>query len=324
VQTSNTNMGDPSFDDLLESLDAIQAERQSTYQRRDSDPDERHGHHHHHEERQEYNLAPPQSHTTTVHMQYSPPDNSYHASRDNAPVETYSSPVQHTNHAATPSRQGDVTQYQRQTVIQPKTHHSSDTHCAKCNQSLYGTEFVTAAGKNYHQEHFVCAKCGTRLLGAYYDHHSQVYCPNCAGDLMPCSKCRRGITGHYLILEGQPFHNECVDRKRCAGCHSVIEDTVLTALGKTWHTRCFKCIQCNKELGKEFISKDGHGQCVNCADRARPACEKCRNPLSGEFINFQGQSYHQDCFVCSQCRSRLGTSGFFNVHGQLKCQRCSK
>ena len=62
---------------------------------------------------------------------------------------------------------GNVTQHQRQSVIQPSSRagggggggHSSDTHCAKCNNSLYGTEFVTAGGKNYHQEHFVCAVC---------------------------------------------------------------------------------------------------------------------------------------------------------------------
>jgi uncharacterized CHY-type Zn-finger protein len=217
-------------------------------------------------------------------------------------------------------------QYQRQSIIQPQPQKqsSSDTRCAKCNNSLYGTEFVTAGGRNYHQEHFVCGKCNKKLIGAYYDHHSQVYCPNCAGELMPCTKCRRGITGQYMILDGSPYHNECVERKQCAQCRGPIEDTVLTALGKTWHTRCFKCQQCGKELGREFVAKDGYGQCVSCVDRARPACEKCRNPLSGEYINFQGKGFHQDCFVCTQCRSRLGTSGFFNVGGQLKCQRCAK
>jgi hypothetical protein len=216
-------------------------------------------------------------------------------------------------------------EYQRQSVVQPsRAQQGTDTFCAKCGNTLYGTEYVTAANKSYHQEHFVCAKCGTKLLGAYYDHHSQIYCPSCAGELMPCTKCRRGITGQYLVLEGKPHHIECIERKDCAYCHKPIEDTVLTALGKTWHARCFKCIQCGQELGNQFISKDGHGQCTNCAERARPTCGKCRNALSGEFITFQGTSYHQDCFVCAQCRSPLGTSGFFNVQGQLKCQRCAK
>jgi hypothetical protein len=94
----------------------------------------------------------------------------------------------------------------------------------------------------------------------------------------------------FSVVGSLTSYSECVERKHCAHCHGPIEDTVLTALGKvldlsilfffssrpplhslfllqTWHTRCFKCIQCGKELGREFIAKDGHGQCVNCSER---------------------------------------------------------
>jgi len=263
---------------------------------------------------------PPVHHVnpTPSKASYSPPQ----------PPQQYSQAVHHTNHAATPSRQGDIKQYERQSVVHPSPRGGGgggggDSRCAKCGNTLYGTEYVTAAGKAYHKEHFTCARCGTHLLGAYYDHHSQTYCPNCAGELMPCTKCHRGISGQYMILEGKPYHTDCVDRKHCAKCNRAIEDTVLTALGKSWHTRCFTCTNCGKELGTQFIPKDGHAQCENCSNRGRPNCDKCRNPLSGEYITFQGQSFHQDCFVCHQCKSRLGTAGFFNVGGNLKCSRCA-
>jgi hypothetical protein len=88
-----------SFDDLLESLDSIQAERN---QRRDSvdfDEEERR------EEREEYNLPPPES-QYQQRTQYSSPKNDSYASRDVAPVETYSTPVTRTNYAASPPNQG--------------------------------------------------------------------------------------------------------------------------------------------------------------------------------------------------------------------------
>lgn len=333
-------MSDPSFDDLLDSLDQIQAERASQPPH----------HHHHHEHEHEHHHKSPVI-EEDIEYRSSAPVSSYKApvsqSSYKAPVSppSYKAPVSQPSYQASraqpassyapssSSKQGDLKQYERQAALHPSHQHGGsgsgsgsgdpNARCAKCGDSLYGTEYVTAGGKAYHQEHFTCVKCNTRLVGSYYDHHSQIHCPNCAGELMPCTKCRRGITGQYLIQEGKPYHTECVERKVCAKCNRQVEDTVLTALGKSWHTRCFACVTCGKELGTQFVAVDGHGQCDNCSTKGRPQCEKCRNPLSGEYMTFEGKSYHQDCFVCHQCKAPLGTSGFFSVNGQLKCQRCS-
>jgi len=230
------------------------------------------------------------------------------------------------------SKQGDLKQFRRQSTTIPSRPASPQmageaggaaVSCAKCGYSLYGNEYVSAGGKAYHKEHFTCVKCRTELIGTYYNHHSQTYCQDCAAELLPCTTCRKGITGQYMIQEGKPFHLGCMERKHCAKCGEKIDDTILTALGKPWHVRCFTCITCLKELGAQFIAKDGHGQCNSCATKTRPTCEKCRIPLIGEYMAFEGNSFHPECFLCSQCRNRLGTSGFYNVSGQLKCKVCS-
>jgi len=158
----------------------------------------------------------------------------------------------------------------------------------------------------------------------FFEHHGNTLCQNCAGNLLPCYKCHRGITGQYMIQDNKPHHKECIERWVCAKCNRDVDDVVTTALGKHWHKHCFVCQQCNQQLSGQFVNSNGYPICHNCSTKSLPKCLSCNRELIGDYTNFDGKSYHNDCFKCGRCGTKLQLSGFYNVGGQTVCGRCVK
>eukprot|EP01108_Squamamoeba_japonica_P007015 TRINITY_DN5832_c0_g1_i3.p2 TRINITY_DN5832_c0_g1~~TRINITY_DN5832_c0_g1_i3.p2 ORF type:complete len:186 (-),score=80.49 TRINITY_DN5832_c0_g1_i3:539-1096(-) len=51
----------------------------------------------------------------------------------------------------------------------------------------------------------------------------------------------------------------------CAGCHVMIVGGYKNALGKPWHTDCWKCGDCDQPLQSKFANMGGQPLCVPCA-----------------------------------------------------------
>jgi len=50
-------------------------------------------------------------------------------------------------------------------------------------------------------------------------------------------------------------------------------------------------------------------------------CAHCRKGVSGPYLQAGGKDWHEDCFKCVSCGSRLGNS-FFDRPGGPMCERC--
>ncbi|KNC52095.1 uncharacterized protein AMSG_00923 [Thecamonas trahens ATCC 50062] len=84
----------------------------------------------------------------------------------------------------------------------------------------------------------------------------------------------------------------------------------VSALGKSFHNRCFVCSQCRRVLGSStFVEKDGAVFCTECKNPSathQGLCAGCDLPLgSGRILTACGSKYHPHCLVCARCRGPL-------------------
>ncbi|KAG5333840.1 ZASP protein, partial [Acromyrmex heyeri] len=113
--------------------------------------------------------------------------------------------------------------------------------CNKCNNKIKG-DCLNAIGKHFHPECFNCAYCG-KLFG----------------------------NSPFFLEEGLPYceadWNELFTTK-CFACGFPVEvgDRWVEALNNNYHSQCFNCTMCKKNLeGQSFYAKGGRPFCKNHA-----------------------------------------------------------
>jgi hypothetical protein len=167
----------------------------------------------------------------------------------------------------------------------------------------YRGPFITALGKIWCPEHFTCATPSCRRplqdLG-FVEEQGQLYCEYCFEQYLapPCSKCSAKIKGDCLKAIGKNFHPECFNcvycgklfgnspffledgnpycetdwnelfTTKCFACGFPVEagDRWVEALNNNYHSQCFNCTMCKKNLeGQSFFAKGGRPFCKNHA-----------------------------------------------------------
>jgi len=120
----------------------------------------------------------------------------------------------------------------------PKSTESPDlTICTECGQKLSG-KVIKALDKKWHKQCWVCRGCKSELEPDFNQSDGYPYCEKCYG---------------------QRF------APRCAGCGDPIVDSVLKALDKKWHKKCFVCTTCkNSFTGGSFFVREGKPYCASC------------------------------------------------------------
>ncbi|KAJ3405625.1 Four and a half LIM domains protein 3 [Chytriomyces hyalinus] len=117
----------------------------------------------------------------------------------------------------------------------------------------------------------------------------------------------------------------------CKGCNIQIprSETTLSAVGFTWHPKCFTCAnaQCGKPIGKEsFYQRGKFSYCESCwIGDCCPKCDECGLPIEDrkEQTLVQGHAYHKSCFICSHCeKPLLPMSQFVEPDGVRFCLPC--
>ncbi|XP_023231380.1 PDZ and LIM domain protein Zasp-like isoform X2 [Centruroides sculpturatus] len=170
--------------------------------------------------------------------------------------------------------------------------------CAVCGSPIRGP-FIVAIGKTWCPDHFLCSnnKCRRSLQDTgFVEEQQQLYCEHCyeAYFAPMCSKCGARIKGDCLkaldkhwhpqcfvcanchkpfgnssfyMEDGQPYcekdWNELFTTK-CIGCGFPIEagDRWVEALDNNYHSQCFKCTICHKNLeGQGFYARGGRPFC---------------------------------------------------------------
>ncbi|RWS24129.1 PDZ and LIM domain protein Zasp-like isoform X8 [Leptotrombidium deliense] len=174
--------------------------------------------------------------------------------------------------------------------------------CSVCGSPIRGP-FIVALGKTWCPEHFTCAnsKCKRNLEDfGFVEEQGQLYCESCfEAYLAPiCAKCNVRIKGDCLMALERQWHPECFScayckkpfgnssfyledgspycekdwndlfTTKCVGCNFPIEagDRWVEALNNNYHSQCFKCTVCHKNLeGQSFYAKAGRPYCKSHA-----------------------------------------------------------
>ncbi|CAO3631262.1 unnamed protein product [Mucor hiemalis] len=102
----------------------------------------------------------------------------------------------------------------------------------------------------------------------------------------------------------------------CPGCDKEIEGSVVSAMERIWHDRCFKCTSCHKTLENEqYFEKDDKPYCGKDYRKLFSLhCDFCHEPIENSAINALGKHYHEDHFCCTACRKPFGDKAAFMVH----------
>nr|XP_033961480.1 actin-binding LIM protein 2 isoform X3 [Pseudochaenichthys georgianus] len=172
-----------------------------------------------------------------------------------------------------------------------KTGGGGPVPCQNCGKPCKG-EALRVQNKHFHIKCFACKVCGAELAqGGFFVRQGEYIC-----------------TLDYQRMYGT----------RCFSCQDFIEGEVVSALGKTYHPRCFVCASCKQPFpAGDRVTFNGK-ECI---------CQKCTEPLPAsspapiqavhnccgcgkEFKNEQSlvaldKHWHLGCFKCKVCNKVL-------------------
>ncbi|KAM4537202.1 actin-binding LIM protein 2 isoform 5-T5 [Odontesthes bonariensis] len=193
--------------------------------------------------------------------------------------------------------------------------------CQNCRKPCKG-EALRVQNKHFHIKCFACKVCGCELAqGGFFVRQGEYIC-----------------TLDYQRMYGT----------RCFSCQDFIEGEVVSALGKTYHPRCFVCSSCKQPFpAGDRVTFNGK-ECI---------CQKCTLPLPAnspapiqavhnccgcgkEFKNEQSlvaldKHWHLGCFKCKLCNKVLNAEYIskdgipyceMDYHAMfgIQCESCKK
>ncbi|KAK7122688.1 hypothetical protein R3I94_019704 [Phoxinus phoxinus] len=198
---------------------------------------------------------------------------------------------------------------------------SGPVPCQNCGKPCKG-EVLRVQNNHFHIKCFVCKVCGCDLAqGGFFVRQGEYIC----------------------TLDYQRLHGT-----RCFSCEEFIEGEVVSALGKTYHPRCFVCAVCKQPFpAGDRVTFNGK-ECI---------CEKCTQPVpvnstappqavynccgcGKEFKNEQSlvaldKHWHLGCFKCKVCNKVLNAEYIskdgipycevdYHAMFGIQCETCKK
>ncbi|XP_078398309.1 actin-binding LIM protein 2 [Cetorhinus maximus] len=191
--------------------------------------------------------------------------------------------------------------------------------CHKCGKPCKG-EALRVQNKFFHISCFTCKVCGCDLAeGGFFVRQGEYVC-----------------TSDYQRLYGT----------RCFSCNEFIEGEVVSALGKTYHPKCFVCAVCSQPFppgdrvtfnGKECVcQKCSQTLNINPKHASPRKCGGCGQEIkNGQSLVALDKQWHLGCFKCHTCGKALSAEYICkdgapyceaDYHSQfgIKCERCTK
>ncbi|KAM3925761.1 actin-binding LIM protein 3 isoform 3-T3 [Leptodactylus fuscus] len=198
---------------------------------------------------------------------------------------------------------------------------SGPIQCYRCGETCKG-EVVRVQTNHFHIRCFTCQVCGCDLAqSGFFFKNGEYIC-----------------TRDYQQLYGT----------RCDSCRDFITGEVISALGRTYHPKCFVCSMCRKPfpIGDKVTFRGKDCVCQNCSQALvsdKPIkihgpshCAGCKEEIKhGQSLLALEKQWHVSCFKCQTCGIIL-TGEYISkdgvpycesdYHAQfgIKCETCNK
>ncbi|XP_056358611.1 actin-binding LIM protein 3 isoform X2 [Oenanthe melanoleuca] len=182
---------------------------------------------------------------------------------------------------------------------------SSAIQCYRCGDTCKG-EVVRVQSNHFHIRCFTCQVCGCDLAQSGFFFKNQEYI----------------CTHDYQQLYGT----------RCDSCGDFITGEVISALGRTYHPKCFVCSTCRKPfpIGDKVTFSGKDCVCQNCSQSllsTKPIkihgpshCAGCKEEIKqGQSLLALEKQWHVSCFKCQTCGIIL-TGEYISKDGIPYCE----
>ncbi|CAI2733390.1 unnamed protein product [Schistosoma spindalis] len=174
--------------------------------------------------------------------------------------------------------------------------------CVTCDHLIFSEEYTRVMDQEHHSGHFACHSCDASLTGQRY--------------------ILREDEPHCLACYEAKFANTCEQCKEKIGCDS--KD--LSFKERHWHEKCFKCSACTTSLAdRPFATKEEQLYCSDCYDeRFAARCDGCQGVFKAGMrkYEYRGQQWHEECFLCVECKQPIGAKSFIPRENQVVCVPC--
>ncbi|XP_054257302.1 leupaxin-like [Macrosteles quadrilineatus] len=112
----------------------------------------------------------------------------------------------------------------------------------------------------------------------------------------------------------------------CSLCKKPITDTVLAAMGRTWHVDHFTCVKCGASIRESgFYVVAGKPHCADDYKRLYgKKCSACNQLIDKTIYTALDRHWHPSCFVCRRCSNPISTKEFVEKRGIPYCIDCSR
>nr|XP_028573488.1 actin-binding LIM protein 3 isoform X17 [Podarcis muralis] len=194
-------------------------------------------------------------------------------------------------------------------------------HCYRCGDTCKG-EVVRVQSNHFHIRCFTCQVCGCDLAqSGFFFKNGEYIC-----------------THDYQKLYGT----------RCDSCQDFITGEVISALGRTYHPKCFVCSMCRKPfpIGDKVTFSGKDCVCQTCSHslisnkpikiHGPSQCAGCKEEIKqGQSLLALEKQWHVSCFKCQTCGVVL-TGEYISkdgipycesdYHAQfgIKCETCNR
>nr|CAL37979.1 hypothetical protein [synthetic construct] len=182
---------------------------------------------------------------------------------------------------------------------------SNVIQCYRCGDTCKG-EVVRVHNNHFHIRCFTCQVCGCGLAQSGFFFKNQEYI----------------CTQDYQQLYGT----------RCDSCRDFITGEVISALGRTYHPKCFVCSLCRKPfpIGDKVTFSGNECVCQTCSQsmasskpikiRGPSHCAGCKEEIKhGQSLLALDKQWHVSCFKCQTC-SVILTGEYISKDGVPYCE----
>ncbi|KAM9499847.1 actin-binding LIM protein 3-like isoform 2-T3 [Salvelinus alpinus] len=178
-------------------------------------------------------------------------------------------------------------------------------HCLRCREVCKG-EVVRVQNVHFHVKCFTCQVCGCDLArSGFFQKGGEYIC-----------------TEDYQRLYGT----------KCDSCEDFITGEVVSALGRTYHPKCFVCSMCRKPFpigdrvtfcGKKCVCQQCSHSLVSNAPvkiHGPSHCACCKEEIKhGQSLLALEKQWHVSCFKCQTCGTVL-TGEYISKDGIPYCE----